>query len=171
FGFAAGGAVLHFDDLGRDAGHHGIGWHVGDDHRTGGHHGALPHPDALNDHGVGADEHIVLDDHRRGAGGLDDAGQNGARADVAVLTHGGAAAQHDAHVDHGALAHHGADVEDGAHHDNGILLNGHLFADDGAGLDACRDVLQIQQRNGRVAAVVFHHQIFNFILIGLENGL
>ena len=145
--------------------------HVADDDRARRDDRACAHAHALDDHGVGPDKHVVLDDDRGGAGGLDDPGQDRARADMAALAHSGPAAQDHAHVDHGALADHGADVQNRAHHNDGVLLNGHLLADDGAGLDAGRDVLHVQQRNGRVAAVVLDNQVLDVLPVGLENGL
>ena len=126
--------------------------------------------DALDDHGVGADEHAVLHDDRRGGGGLHHTGQHRAGADMAVVTHHGAAAQNRAHIDHGALAHDGADVDDGAHHDDGSFPDLHLLPDDGAGFDTGLDVLHVQQGHAGVPAVVLHHIVGDLVGVGLQNG-
>ena len=65
---------------------------------------------ALNDHGVGTDQHIVLHNHRGGGSGLNDPRQYGPGSHMAVLAHGGPATQDGTHIDHGALTHHGTDV-------------------------------------------------------------
>ena len=126
---------------------------------------------ALQDHGVGADHDIILDDDGRGAGGLHDACQHGAGADVAVLAHGGAAAQHGAHVDHGALADNGADVDDGAHHDDGAVADLDAVADDRARLDAGVDALKVEHGDGGVAAVILDVVVVDGVGIGIEDGL
>ena len=125
--------------------------------------------DALNDHRVGADQHAVLHDDRRGGGRLHDARQHRAGTDMAVVTHGGTAAQNGPHVDHGALANDGADVDDCTHHDNSTLADLHLFPDDGPWLDAGLDAFQVQQRHAGVPAVVLHHIVSDLIGIGLQN--
>ena len=126
---------------------------------------------ALQDHGIGADHNVVLDDDGRGTGGLHDACQHGAGADVAVLAHGGAAAQHSAHVDHGAFANDGADVDDGAHHDDGAIANLDTVADDRARLDAGVDTLEVEHGHGGVAAVVLYVVVVDGVGVGVEECL
>ena len=124
---------------------------------------------ALNDHGVGADEHVVLHDDGGGGGRLHHAGQYCACAHVAIFAHGGPAAQHRAHVDHGALADHRTDVDDRAHHDDGVFTDLHLLPDDGARLDAGGDVLQVQHGDGGIAAATLDFHMVKFI--GFQHGL
>ncbi len=126
---------------------------------------------ALQDHSIGADHDIVFDDDGRGAGGLHDACQHGAGANVAVLTHGGAAAQHGAHVDHGAFANDGADVDDGAHHDDGTVADLDAVADDRARLDAGVDTLKVEHGHGGVAAVVLYIVVVDGVGVGVEDCL
>ena len=126
---------------------------------------------ALQNHGVGADHDIVLDDDGRGACGLHDARQHGAGADVAVLAHGGATAQHGAHIDHGTLADNGADVDDGAHHDDGTVADLDAVADDRARLDAGVDALKVEHWHGGVAAIVFNVVVIDGIGVGVQDGL
>ena len=47
----------------------------------------------------------------------------------------------------------------------------HLLTNNGAGLNAGLDILHVQQRHTRVAAVILHHTVGDFIGIGLQNGL
>ena len=61
-------SYTHLDDLGGDTGYHSTGGHIADDHSTGGHHGSLANPAAFQHYGVGADDHIVLNDNRLGTG-------------------------------------------------------------------------------------------------------
>ena len=126
---------------------------------------------AFQDHGVGADHDIVLDDDGRGACGFNDACQHGSSADVAVLAHGGAAAQHGAHVDHGALTDDGADIDDGTHHDDGTVADLDAVADDRARLDAGIDALKVEHRDGGVAAVILDVVVVDGVGIGIEDGL
>ena len=150
---------------------HGVGFHVADDHGTGGDNGTLAHAAALQDHGVGPDDHVILDDDGHGAGRLDDPGQDRPGPDVAVLAHDGPAAQHGAHVDHGPGPDDRADVDDGTHHDDGVVANLHLVSNDGAGLDAGVNALLVEHRHAGIAAVVLDHHVLDGASGGVEHRL
>lgn len=81
-GFLRGIRIHLLDDFGRHAGNHGIGRNIPDDDGTGGNYGVCSDVAALDHHGIGADEHIVFDDYRCGAGRFNDAGQYGTRTDM-----------------------------------------------------------------------------------------
>jgi len=167
-GLAGGLFVLDLDDLRRAACHHSVGSHISHHDGTGSDHRVMTDAAALDDHGVGADQHIVLNDDRSCGSGLNNACQNGAGAHMAVLAHGGATAQNSAHIDHGSVTDHRADVDDGAHHNDGIFADLHLLPDNGTGLDAGRNVLHIQHGDGGVAAVVLDLNMGK--LVCLKNG-
>ena len=97
----AAGAV---DDLGRRAEEHA--------HRQ---HRAFLDDDALGDFGAGADEAIVLDDHRPGLQRLEHAADPGAAGDVDVAADLGAAADRRPGVDHRPFADISADVDEARH--------------------------------------------------------
>ena len=118
---------------------------------------------ALDDHGVGTDQHIVFHNDGGSGGWLYHTGQDRTGSYVAVLAHGCPAPQNGTHVDHGALTHHGTDIQNGTHHNDGVFLNGHLLPDEGTGLDTGGDVLQVQHGNGGVAAAVFYFNMGEFL--------
>ncbi len=125
---------------------------------------------ALDDDGVSAHQHIVLDDDRRGGGGLNHARQHSAGTDVAVFADGGTSAENGTHVNHGSLADDGTDVDDGTHHDHGVCADFDLLTDGGTRLDASGNVLHVQQGDGTVAAVMLDDDVRNLVLIGLQDG-
>ena len=126
--------------------------------------------DAFEHHGVGADHDAVLDNHGCGACRLDNAREYGARANVAVLAHRGAAAQDGTHVDHGSIADDSADIDDGAHHDDGVVADGDAIANDRAGLDARVDALGVEQGHGGVAAVVLDLVVIDGVGVVLQDA-
>ena len=126
--------------------------------------------DALNDHCVGTHQDAVLHNDGGGACGLDDPGEDRARADVAVLTHCGPSAENGTHVNHGPRTDDRADVDDRAHHNHRAVADGDLLADDRAGLDAGIDVFHVQEGDGAVAAVVLHDKVRDFVRVCLQNG-
>ncbi len=127
--------------------------------RAGSHNCTLANAASLDDHGVCAEKHVVLDHHGRRTRGLHHASKHAASAHVAVGANRGAPTQNSAHVNHGAHADDRTDVDDRAHHDNRVVANLHLIADDGARLDASVHVAHVEQRNAGVAAVVLYDDI------------
>ena len=83
-----------------------------DAHRE--HRAFLDH-DALDHFGAGADEAIVLDDHRPGLQRLQHAADAGAAGDVAVLADLGAGADRGPGIDHGAAVDPRADIDEARH--------------------------------------------------------
>src|SRR5690606_10598881 len=169
--FRAGFLVDLFDHPGGDAGDDGVFRHIVGDDGSRRHHGPFADPYAFQDDGVGPDHHIVFDDHRFGRRRFNHSGDDGAGADVAVFADGSPAADDGIHVDHRPFADDGPDVDHRAHHDHRVFPDLHLFADDRAGFDPRRDVFQIEERNGRVAPVVFHHHLLNAVLVGVQHRL
>src|SRR5260221_2092614 len=109
------------DDLGRGAEEHA--------HR---YDRALSDDHAFGDFGAGADETIVLDDHRPGLQRLEHAADARAAGDVHVAADLGAAADRRPGVDHAVCADIGAGVDEARHqHRAGSDIG--AAADDGAG--------------------------------------
>ena len=78
-------------------------------------------------------------------------------------------AQNSAHIDHCAFSHNSTDVKNRTHHDDGIRADHNLLPDYGTGFNTGRDVFHIYHRNRAVSAVIFDHDICNFIPIIFKN--
>lgn len=126
------------------------------DHGACGDDAPLPHPAPLEDHGVRADEHPILDDDGARARRLKDPGEDGARADVAIPTDQRPCADDRVHVDHRTRPDRRADVDHRAHHDDDAIADLDPFANDRARLDPGVHPLEVEERDGGVAPVVLH---------------
>ena len=100
---------------------------------------------------------------------FDDAGEDGARADVAVPADDGPSTEDGTHVDHAALPHHGTDVDDRAHHDDGVVADLDLLADDRPRFDAGVHAPDVEKGHARVATVGLDDIVLDDVGVPLEH--